>query len=470
MKIPDFTYRMAKSCFILCGTLVLLSGCASYQPQPLPDNAGPLQSLEMLSAEINKNKARDSLYDINLADGLNLTEVAILAVLGDPDLRAARAQLNIAGAQAFSAGLLPDPQLSFNFDKPTGNAAGLVNGFGAGFTYDIVPLITRQARMDAGRATRKKVRLDILWQEWQVIQQARTLAVRFRLEQEKLALLEGTSDLYKQRYRRSAQGVKEGTVTLGTNGTDLSALMDSMSRIYHLDQAHNRTRHALNLLLGLPPDADIKISKLSPDTRYQKSTLQSRLDHLADIRPDLLALKAGYQAQENRVRAAILAQFPAFGIGYSTARDTGDVRSNGISIGLTIPLFSGNRGAIAIERATRAKLYQEYKARLAQAGVEVDRLFDLQDIVTRQQKHLAVYLPKLQAVVTRARRAYARGDIDALTFLNMETTWINKRLERIDIRQSQWEIRTALQTLLALPEDSLASGQIPDLKENSHDD
>ena len=40
-------------------------------------------------------------------------------------------------------------------------------------------------------------------------------------------------------------------------------------------------------------------------------------------------------------------------------------------------------------------------------------------------------------------------DINALTFLNMETTWINKQLEQQSLVQSQWESRIALDTALA---------------------
>jgi hypothetical protein len=33
----------------------------------------------------------------------------------------------------------------------------------------------------------------------------------------------------------------------------------------------------------------------------------------------------------------------------------------------------------------------------------------------------------------------------------MEMTWVNKRLEQLDLVQSAWENRLALQTMLALP-------------------
>jgi len=452
---------------IVLTLFVLLSGCASYQPRPLPDLATPANDLDMLTTQVNKSlRPGNGIREIDPADGLDLTEVSILAVLGNPDLRAKRAQLKVAGAQVFAAGLLPDPQLSVNLDNPTSNAPGLVNAWGLGLGYDIIPLITRQARISAEQSGVSKVRLELLWQEWQVIQQARSLGVRFQLEEVRLSLLHKMRNLYQDRYQHSEQGLREGNVTLDVNGTDLTALIDSFSQITQLEQQHNQTRHALNHLLGLQSDVRLTLAKLPAETTIDPASVQRQLKSLPSVRPDLLALKAGYQVQEAHVRAAILAQFPSFGIGISRARDTGSIYTSGLNIGLVLPLFSGNRGAIAIERATREQLYQEYQARIVQTQTDVNRLLELQAIIERQRTNLQAYLPRLQSLVERARRAYRHGDIAALTFLNMESTWVNKRLEQISLQQTQWENRIALQTLLTLPEGKPIPTNPPEVQDH----
>jgi len=431
--------------------LALLAGCAAYQAQPLTNHAVLADSLDVPVSDANKRlEQSNAAHEIDPADGLDLTEVAILAVLGNPDLRATRARLELANAQAFAAGLLPDPQLSASLDKPTGDTTGLVDAWGIGLGFDIIPLITRQARIGAGQGAQQKVHLDILWQEWQVIQQARSLAVRYTLENQRIELLQNMRRLYQERYRQSARGLAEGNVTFDANGADLTALIDSFSQIAQLEQQHNQTRHDLDLLLGLRADVELPLAQPGAGTPLQRASIQARLDELPQLRPDLLALKAGYQAQEDRVRAAILAQFPSVSIGITRARDTGGVYTSGFSIGLNLPLFSGNRGAIAIERATRAQLALEYQARLAQTQADVGRLLALQDIIEAQRANLQTYLPRLTQLVERARAAYSRGDIDALAFLNLESTWVNKRLEQITLQQTRWETRIALQTLLAL--------------------
>lgn len=426
------------------GTALILGGCARYAPKPLPRSVSLISSVDRLEPAPPK-AARQA------AEALSLDEVAALAIRNNPDLKAQRTRLGVARAQLYAAGLLPDPQLSANVDVPTGNTAGLVTAYGVGLGYDLIPLINRGARVDSAREGQRQVNLELLWQEWQVSQQARSLAIRWLSERQQLALLQRMRALYQERYRRSDQALQQGDLTVDVAGTDLTALLDSLSQINQLEQTHSDTGHALRLVLGLAPAAPlvIRLPSAPPDMTLEK--LSGLLHTLPKRRPDLLALQAGYESQEAKVRAAILSQFPSLSIGVTRAGDTGSVHTSGFNIGVNLPLFSGNRGAIAIERATREQLRGEYQARLDQAEVDVRKLYQLQGIIAAQWAHLEEYLPTLGHLVEEARAAYGQRDIDALTFLNMETTWINKRLEQTRQMQSLWENHIALQTLLAIP-------------------
>jgi cobalt-zinc-cadmium efflux system outer membrane protein len=439
---------------------VLVGACASYQPRPLPDAprlAGELDALLMEQGPLAGISGGSR--KLTLDDGLDLVEVGMFAVAANPDLQAYRAQLQVAAAQVYAAGLLPDPQLVAGFDRPTGNAAP-DTGWMVGLDWDPTALIVRSATRDAAAADRDRVRLDLLWKEWQVIQQAQVLAVRLQQEEQQLQLLVRMRDLYRDRYRHSRTALDAGDVTVDVTGTDLTALVDTLSQIHQLEQTRNATRHAFNLLLGLAPERQVALAPLPAMEPVEGPVASARLEILPQVRPDLLALKAGYESQEARVRGAILAQFPSLGIGINRARDTSNVDTLGLSISLGLPLLSGNRGNIAIERATREQLYQEYSARLAQAWGEVDQLLELQSLLQAQQRDLADYVPRLEDLVGRAARAYHRGDIDALTFLNLESTWVNKRLEQITLLQSSWENRIALDALLALPWNPAAEGEV----------
>jgi len=341
--------------------LASLSACTNYQARPLPEQSPLAMDLDTLTVAAGTldpglRSDHDAAHGFDPADGLDLAEIGMLAVINNPDLKARRTRLAVAEAQAFSAGLLPDPQIGAGLDKPIGNTSGLVNAWSLGLSYDIIPLITRPARVDAALRGQDQVRLDLLWQEWQVIQQAGSLAVSLQLQQERLRLLRRMRHLYQQRYQRSTAALKAGDITLDVNGTDLTALLDTLSQVNQLEQVHNQTRHDFNLLLGLAPQVVVPLAPLPEQIPLDPKTVQARLLELPAVRPDLLALKAGYQSQESQVRAAILAQFPSLGVGINRASDTSNVDTIGPSITLTLPIFSGNRGNIAIQRATRAQL------------------------------------------------------------------------------------------------------------------
>ena len=64
-----------------------------------------------------------------------------------------------------------------------------------------------------------------------------------------------------------------------------------------------------------------------------------------------LELQRGYAAGELRYRAAVLAQFPSFNLGFTRASDTGNIHTAGLGVSLSLPIFNRNRGPIAIEQA-----------------------------------------------------------------------------------------------------------------------
>lgn len=424
--------------WLMAALAVGLGGCTSYVPKPLPT-----------APELSRVIERPA--GLSAEQPLTLEEVATLAVRSNPDLRAKRAKRGVAEAALYGERLLPDPQFSFSLDHPTGSAVGLVDAYGLGLAYDVIPLITRPARVEGARAAREQVDLELVWESWQVSQQARLLAVRWAGEIKQLDLLRRMNTLYRQRYGASAMALEQGNLTLDVTGTDLTALVDSLSQINQLEQTHNDTDHSLRLLLGVTADAPLDLALPPPPAPVADADRKGLVAAVARRRPDLLALQAGYRSQESKVRAAVLSQFPSFSIGVTRARDTSNVPTTGFSVGLNLPLFSGNRAAIASERATREQLRAEYQARLDQAALDSDKLIRLQDLLAGQQARLAAYLPTLARLVEQARAAERQRDIDTLTFLNMESTLIAKQLERIQLDQSLWETHIGLQTLLALP-------------------
>ncbi len=426
-----------------------LSGCASYHAMPLDTRPTLLHEVPHLIINAGQMPLPElSSRPFNPDDGLDMTEVSILAVVNNPGLKVARDERKIASAQLIAAGILPNPQLTAALDHPIAVAPGYVNAFNLGLSYDIAALITRNASAEAARAHSLKVDLNVLWQEWQVVQQARLLFVRSMEQEKMMRLLQSYRELFDTRYRRAGEALQEGNLTIGAASADLTALQDAQARINDLERGISKTRHDLNLLVGLSPEVRLRlvgdISLPEPD----QTKIKTYLAQLPQRRPDLLALQAGYASQEQRFRKAVLAQFPAFNFGLTRARDTSDINTIGFDITLSLPVFDRNQGNIAIEKATRKRLYDEYQSRLNEAYSMVDRLQAQMKLSDRQYNEVTRILPELELTVTRAEAALEAGNMNITTYTDLQAALLKKRIEAITLEQTTLEQRAALQTLL----------------------
>jgi hypothetical protein len=120
---------------------------------------------------------------------------------------------------------------------------------------------------------------------------------------------------------------------------------------------------------------------------------------------------------------------------------------------LNLPLFSGNRGPIAVERATRQALFTDYQERLNAAGSGIRRILAEQRINQRQLREIDQGLAELTQVAAKTEAAFTARNIDALAFASMQAALLAKKIERITLAQLLLEQRIALQTL--------AGGQLP---------
>lgn len=443
----DLPRRLVLLLPILLGTAM---GCALYHPLPLarqPDLRDALPALEGAPAKPIPGTA--GVAPSAGGKPLDIAQVAALAVLYNPQLRVTRAEAGVAQAQVFSAGLLPDPVAGLSGAKTITSGMGLTNPWMIDVSQDLSSLITRGARLDATREAARQTDLHIQWEEWQTAQAARLLYVKRVMDEERLELVDHVRDLFRRRYERSFKAYQNGNLTLETTGTDLTALLSANTRVNDVERELDQTRHALNALLGLDAEVPLPVAPLDPPSPLGEKEIQGALAALPETRPDLLALRAGYASQEARVWQAILEQFPAVTVGGEHSRDNSSILEWGLSINISLPLFNRNRGGIAIERATRAELAAAYQARLDDADSEVATLVSRQKLLIGQAENLEKNLPELEQMAGLAEQAYRAGNIGALTYLNLQNTLLDKRLELLDLQQARWETRIALDTLLA---------------------
>jgi outer membrane protein TolC len=426
----------------------LLAGCATFHALPLDNGRGAarVSDLTVPASSMPVPALRSHVFDP--ANGFDATEVAMLAVAADPQLQAQRDAAGVAHAQAYAAGLLPDPQLSYEHDHPAADSPqGTTTAYTAGLAFDLGNLVTRSARVNSALAGARAVDLDLLWSEWQTIARARTLFDRIHFLRERVARLERERAALAPVQIAIASALHAGDLTYATAGTGLNAASDVNNQLGDAERQLDLAERDLHDLLGLDASVPLHLTGDPFSAAPGPDRVREALADMPRRRPDLLALQAGYRAQDEKLRAAILAQFPAITVGFVKARDNGDITSTGFSIGLSLPLFDGNRGNIAIERATRQQLHDQYSARLLTDRNDVQRLAADLESDRRQRAPLAAHAAELARARKAARASYAAGRLDWPTYLSVRADSLAADTALLTLEDNLHETAIALYTL-----------------------
>lgn len=430
---------------------MLIAGCARYRPNPLPSAPDLAKSppLEAPASDFWLPGLAPQPFPVHSfpKNGLDELSVVTLAVFDNPDLKAARLQAGLADAQLLQAGLLPDPQVGAGFAT-----SALNYGFSFALNEDIQALITRGAAKAGAEAHRRQVHLDILWQEWQVAERARESFIQSCADDRLRPLLAQTRDLFADRYRQDEEALRRNDLTLDAVSKDLNALNGAEQSLHQFEIQADSTRRGLNQLLGLDPDAQLPLTGCGDPHPVTAEQFQEAVALLPRRRVDLLALKAGYESQEQSVRQAVLSQFPSLGAGIEQGRDPVEgINYLGPNVTLTLPLFNRNRGQIAEQRATRAILRQTYQARIDQAVGDSSRVWAASSMMQDQLRNLDARLPGLRRIATATELSFRQGNSDAASYIAVESSLLAAQSQEILLRASLANAISVLNALLGLP-------------------
>jgi outer membrane protein TolC len=373
----------------------------------------------------------------------------MLAVAQSPDLRLLRAQGHVLRAQAFAAGLLPDPVFGYSRDRPGAGQPGAATAVTRGISWDIGNLVTLSARQSARRHADIQVDLGLLWAEWQTIAQVRLEFIRVLRAREAAARLEAEAIALRPLGPHLQSALAHGALTFDVASVGLSAISDAERQLADANASVIAHEQALRDLLGVPASQTLNLVGDLELPALDEQTVNGSIDSLAQRRPDLRALEAGYDVQEARVRGAILGQFPAVNIGFNRSQDNSGISSSGFSLSVSLPIFDANRGAIRVEEASREELKVEYGQRLLLARSELARLVANDKVLALRGEQLGPFAMQLHRTVVQAEKSYASGALEWTVYLGIRQSALNADLELLTLRQSLAENRIALVTLAA---------------------
>jgi len=452
MSLTDNTAMELRPCLVRAGSPaarmaavlaaggVLLGGCATYHALPLPKKADLAASATAAAPATGAVPAT-----------LDLARVGSLAVARAPSLAAARAKARVAKAHAYAAGLLPDPSLSFSLDHPFNGGAPSDhhNAWSAGLAESLVGLITHGDVHSAASAKYAESLLSWRWQAEQVALKARVTYLDVWSTRRQVRALEIE--------RREARAALQGALKAHAAGALPAALFrqaqqqaaTARSRLQKARDHEVTLEQTLADLLRVKAGHRWQLRAPPTASAPAAATVYAAIARLPAHRLDLLALQAGYRSADRRLRADILAQFPILDIGFTRSRDNTGVNSVGFGVTLRLPIFDGNRGKIAVDRATRKALNAAYQAHLDGAENRIRATWRRLRLARHELAAARAQLPALASTAHAARSASAVGAVTRLQEYGALTAWLDARIDADRLRATALQLELTLRTLLA---------------------
>ncbi|MGA7964375.1 MAG: TolC family protein [Gammaproteobacteria bacterium] len=398
-----------------------------------------------------------------MSDALDLDTVGHLALTRDPDLAAARAQVRVAEAQAYDAGLLPDPTLAFSLDHPFngGTASDHHNAWSANLTESLIGLITHGDVHSAAAAHYAETLLSWRWQAEQVALKAQVTYLDVWADRREVAALQVETNAAQAVLAAAGKAHAVGALAAVLYQQALQQAASVRSRLQTASDRAIQQQTVLATLLRISAGRKWRLEAPKPMSAPAPATVNAALAQLPKQRLDLLALQAGYRSANAKLRADILAQFPILDIGFTRSRDNTGVNSVGFGITLRLPIFNGNRGKIAIDRATRKALNAAYQAHLDGAANGVRAAYARFVLTRRELAAVTAQLPALAAAAHANQVAFARGEVTRFQSFAALSAWLDARIDADRLRANATQLALTLQTLLALP------SQPPKIRETS---
>ncbi len=482
----------------LPAALLVLAGCATYERRPLEleqyAENWPLRELNIDSireyAETLAGGEENVPYDPS--DGLSLMEAEAVALVFNPRLRLARAQAEVPLASAREAGWWPDPefeaevlrfatrgtQTSFRFDGPSfkGINTGIIgaNGLSAdgleitppgyrrvgGDFVDDPWIVGASLSITIPISGRLAVEQDWAWaeygaswrriliSEWELLTRLRAAWLEWSTTRERIevikAFVEQLGTVATMTERLAAAGELKPTearlllVELQRRRTALQAA-ESEAELQRL---------GLLAMLGFAPEAPVE---LQPDVFLPRidEAPDARRDTLLRRDPRIIAVRAEYEAAEQRLRLEVRKQYPDLNVGPSYSFEGGFSRL-GFGFGFPIPLWNHNRQAVAEASAEREAARTRAEARIEQVFSELARAeARLRYAAERREMLLDEVAPLVDRQVEETRKLLDLGEVNVLVLRAALISAVKTKLELLDAILAEAQAANALQQMLA---------------------
>jgi len=436
------------------GAFLLLGGCVHYQARPIDAGHGA----EALTA---RRLDDDGLRQFALASARDppavwpppawdLTSLTLAAFYFQPRLAVARAQWTAAQAAGRTAGERPNPSLAVapGYDTTTRVPSPWTPLVGLD-----IPIETagkRGHRLAQAAHLSEAARLALASEAWAVRSDVRSGLIAVQSAAEAESLLADQQALHED-YVRLLDLQRQAGAISGFELTRARVAADA-SRLALRDAERRRAEARVSLAesVGLPREAldAVELSFDGLDDPLPEDALRGARTQALVSRTDILASLSRYEASQAALQLEIARQYPDIHLGPAYQYDQGDDKWT-LGIGLSLPIFSRNRGPIAEAESRRSEAAAAFDALQARVLAEVDRALAAYQAALLQRTDAESLLARLRHQEATARAVFGLGEISRSDLLRLQLELGTSALARLDAvsgaRQARGDLEDALE-------------------------
>jgi len=439
--------------------LFMLSGCATYHPQPIL----PAALMNVFEARTLDNPALRRYVaahcggaDVCAPGVWNFNTLTLAAFYFSPTLDVARAKQGISVAAIQTAGQRSNPVLRL----PIGYTRNAVSGqspytYGLGLDIPIETADKRGYRMAQAQQLSNAARFNIGTVAWQIRSRLRGHMLNLYAASHRAQLLEQQIAKQQQIVAMLDKRLAVGAASAPEDNQAHIALARNQLDLVHTRQQAQDERAQIATTIGVPVVAlaHIKIDfdtfeRVYPAIPDNEARRQAVLN-----RADILSALSEYEASQAALQLAISRQYPDIHLGPGYTLDAGAHKFLLPVSGITLPLFNQNQGQIAEASARRKEMAARVNAVQAQAINDTDRA--VQNYRTALTGlHLAEALLSAQRLQAQGlQKTYQAGATDRLTLaLGQHALYVQKLADQtslVQVQQNIGQLEDALQRPLS---------------------
>lgn len=403
--------RMHKQCFFTVA--VLLTGCASYQTQPLAPQ-------KMMAAYEERSLTNPELQRFITArlpkttSTWDLSKLTLAAYYYSPELDAVRAKFTSGEAATETANQRPNPSLSL----PLQYADQPIKPWTYGLALDI-PIETagkRGYRVAQAQQLSDATRLNIGQTAWQIRSRLRSALLDHYAASQYHAIIERQVDI-----QQNIVTMLEKQLTLGSASTfelnqEQIILERDRSDLANSEKLKLDAKTLIVQTIGVPLRAlefiNLDLSEFEgptpqiPDNTARRQTILNRTD--------ILGALAEYEASQAALQLEVARQYPNLSLGLGYSFDQGVNKYSVTPAGITLPLFNRNEGPIAEAEARRKEAAIHVEALQDQAINQTDSALEHYRLATENLALIDTQRTTRTAAFQADQRSFDLGAIDRL--------------------------------------------------------